>query len=575
MLPSSDAGAGSNGAGRSGLRRWGPLVAIVAVVVIVGGALLLTSGGGDDDATDSTATTVAAGTPSSDDLPEGVLPFDVAEAEGIDVDWPETCDTERGTVAYPSFFAPTCYAPFEGDNGGATDQGVTGDSIKIVWYLAPDEDPIIDFITEGVSDDTAADTRATVEGFNEFFAHFAETYGREVDLEFYEATGTADDEIAARADAVAIAEDVQPFMVMNGPSLTSAFEEELAARGVSCIQCGPTQPQAFYEEADPSLLTISMSSEQGQYHSAAFLGRQLAGKPAEFAGDELASEERVFGLVYLNSVENAEEVQDQFEDRLAEQGVTLAESVGYDSPITLQTTAPNVIAKLKDAGVTTVLFAGDPVAPRELTREATAQDWFPEWVVTPSSILVDTNVFSRTYDQQQWAHAFGVSTTAARVDPSTQGSAFLYEWFFGEEPPADDSVALLSAQLNTFYNVVQGVGPNLTRQAFRDTIFAAEPTPSAVTQPSLSWGDKGIWPETDWLGIDDATLVWWNPDAEGPDERGDVGAGMWEFVDGGERYLPDEWPEGDPALFDPEGAVTIYEQPPEGEAPPDYPSPAG
>ena len=574
MLPSSDAGAGSEGSGRSGLRRWGPLIAIVAVVAIVGGALLLTSGGGDDDA-GSTTTTAAPGALSSDDLPEGVLPFDVAQAEGIDVDWPDTCDTERGTVAYPSFFAPACYAPFDGDNGGATDQGVTADSIKVVWYLGPDEDPIINFITEGLSDDTAADTRATVEGFNEFFAHFSETYGREVDLEFYEATGTAEDEIAARADAVAIAEDMQPFMVLNGPLLTSAFEEELAARGVSCIQCGPTQPQEFYEEADPYLLSVTMSAAQGQFHTAAFLGRQLAGKPAAFAGDDLKDEERVFGLVYLNAVENAEETVGELEDRLDEEGVSLAEEVGYDSPITLQTTAPSVIAKLKDAGVTTVLFAGDPVAPRELTREATAQDYFPEWVVTPSSTLVDTNVFARTYDQEQWAHAFGVSTTAAHVDPSTQGSAFLYQWYFGEEAPANDTVALLSAQLNTFYNIVQGVGPNLTRQAFRDTIFAAEPTPSAVTQPSLSWGDKGIWPDTDWLGIDDATLVWWNPDAEGPDERGDVAAGMWEYVDGGARYVPDEWPEGDPKVFDERGAVTIYEQPPEGESPPDYPSPAG
>lgn len=574
MLSSSDEG----GSGSSGqLRRWGPLVAIVAVVAIAVGALVLTGGGdGDDDASSTTTTSPSGdGTITSDDLPEGVLPFSVAEAEGIEVDWPDTCDTERGQVAYPSYFAPECFAPFEGDNGGATDQGVTEDSIKLVWYLPPDVDPIIDFISEGISDDTGADTRATVEGFNGFFANFAETYGRTVDLEFYEATGTADDEIAARADAVAIAEEAQPFMVLNGPQLTSAFEEELAARGVSCLQCGPTQPQSFYEETDPYLLTITMNNEQGQYHTAEFLGTQLAGKPAEFAGEDLADTERSFGLVYLDSIENSDEALDTFEQRLDEQGITLAEKVAYDSPVTLQTTAASVIAKLKDAGVTSVIFVGDPVAPRELTREATAQEYFPEWIITPASVLVDTNVFARTYDQEQWSHAMGVSTGAAKTDPSTQGSAFLYEWFFGEEPPADDTVALLSANLNTFYNVVQGVGPNLTRQGFRDTIFAAEPTRSAVTQPSLSWGDKGIWPETDWLGIDDTTLVWWNPDAEGPDERGDVAAGMYEFVDGGARYLPGEWPDEALGLFDPEGAVTIYEEPPPGEEVPDYPSPAG
>jgi len=554
------------------------VVAIVAAVAVAGGVLVL-SGGDDGDEGAAGTTTVAdtgsAGARSSDDLPEGVLPFSVAEAEGIDVDWPDTCNTELGQVAYPSYFAPECYAPFEGDNGGETAPGVTADSIKVVWYLAPEVDPIIDFISEGISDDSRAEVEETVSGFNELYADFGETYGREIDLEFYDATGTADDEVAARADAVAIAEDIAPFMVLNGPLLTSAFAEELAAREISCLQCGPNQPTDFYADADPYLLTITMNAEQGQVHTSDFVGQQLAGRNAEFAGDDLAAQERTFGLVYLDSVEGADQNLSDFEDLLADEDVTLAETVGYDSPVTLQTTAASVIAKLKDAGVTSVLFSGDPVAPRELTREATAQDYFPEWIITPSSVLVDTTVFARTYDQEQWAHAFGVVTGAARGNPDNQGTGFVYEWYFGEEPPAADTVALLSAQLTTFYNVVQGVGPDLTAQNFRDTIFAAERTPPAVTQPSLSWGDKDIWPDTDWLGIDDTTVVWWDPEATGPDERGDEGVGMWAYVEGGRRYLPGEWPDTDTLAFDPEGAVTIYEERPPGEEVPDYPSPAG
>ncbi len=575
MQPSSDQPTGTE---RSrALRRWGPLVAIVAVVAVVGGVLALSGGDGDEGDSSGSGTTVAGGLSgaSSEDLPEGVLPFSVAEREGIEVDWPETCDTDRGQVAYPSYFAPECYAPFEGDNGGETAPGVTADSIKVVWYLPPEVDPIIDFISEGISDDTNDQVRETVSGFNELYAHFSETYGRTVDLEFYNATGTAEDEVAARADAVAIAEEIHPFMVLNGPQLTSAFAEELAAREIACIQCGPTQPTDFYAEGDPYLLSISMNAEQGQVHASEFVGQQLAGRNAEFAGDELADQERTFGLVYLDSVEGAAENLSQFEENLDAQGVTLAETVGYDSPVTLQTTAASVIAKLKDAGVTSVLFSGDPVAPRELTREATAQDYFPEWIITPSAVLVDTTVFARTYDQEQWSHAMGVVTGAARGNPDNQGAAFIYRWYFGEDPPAGDTVLLLSAQLTTMYNVLQGVGPNVTAQNFRDTIFSAPPTPPAVTQPSLSWGDKGIWPGTDWLGIDDATVVWWNPDATGPDERGDEGEGMYEYVEGGRRFLPGEWPDTDTKAFDPEGAVTIYEQRPPGEEVPDYPSPAG
>ena len=59
--------------------------------------------------------------------------------------------------------------------------------------------------------------------------------------------------------------------------------------------------------------------------------------------------------------------------------------------------------------MTTVLFAGDPLTPGYLTKEATAQKYFPEWVVLGAAYS-DTSLFGRGYDQQQWKHAFGVSS---------------------------------------------------------------------------------------------------------------------------------------------------------------------
>ena len=57
-------------------------------------------------------------------------------------------------------------------------------------------------------------------------------------------------------------------------------------------------------------------------------------------------------------------------------------------------------------------------------------------------------------------------------------------------------------------------------------------------------------------------MVWWNPDARGPDEAGKQGAGMYEYVEGGRRYLPGEWPTEPLLLFDPDHAVAIYDRPP-------------
>ena len=69
--------------------------------------------------------------------------------------------------------------------------------------------------------------------------------------------------------------------------------------------------------------------------------------------------------------------------------------------------------------------------------------------------------------------------------------------------------------------------------------------------------------------------VWWDPEATGPSEIRREGQGMYQFVDGGKRYRPGEWTEEESKAFDPEGAVALYDEPPEDERPPDYPSPAG
>ena len=155
--------------------------------------------------------------------------------------WGDNCDPETGRLAVRDFFAPECYAPFEGDNGGETAPGVTADSIKVVYYLGPDDDPIINYITAAIAnDDTNADSEATLKTMRDYYEQYYELYGRKVDLQFFVGSGIASDEVAARADAVRIAEEIQPFAVLGGPALTAAFGDELSSRGVLCIGCNPT-----------------------------------------------------------------------------------------------------------------------------------------------------------------------------------------------------------------------------------------------------------------------------------------------------------------------------------------------
>ena len=576
------------------MKRWGPIVGVVAVVAVGGGILLATSGD-DDKSSDGTTATVEVTTAPTDPVTSDTgstpdtgsapaaeitypLSYDDAVEQGIegDVEWGDRCDTTTGRVAVPDFFAPVCMAPFIGDNGGATSTGVTAEEITIVYYIGQENDPIIAYITDAINnDDTNAQYADTMKGLVDYYSAYYELYGRKVNLITYEGTGGATDEVAARADAAAVAEQYSPFVVFGGPALTSAFGDELAARKVMCIGCTPGQPPEFYTDRDPYVWGLDGSAIQKQTHVVEFITKQLIGKNAEHGGDAVVDTPRSFGLVYLESSSASTDLADTLAAKMDAAGAPLAAVAAYElNPATIQQTASQVITKMKSAGVTTIIFSGDPVAPRDFTKEATAQEYYPEWVVAAST-LVDVTAFARTYDQAQWAHAFGVTQLAARSNPTTAGAYANYEWFTGEEPPANDSIGVIAPNPALFFAIVQAVGPNLSPETFRDTLFASDGTRRAISQPYLSYGDKGYWGGVpDYQGVDDATVFWWDPVATGLDEIRREGTGMYQYVDGGTRYLPGEWPTEE-KLFDPDGAVSIYAVAPPGEERGDYPSPAG
>jgi hypothetical protein len=556
------------------------------VVIVV--AVVVSSGGGDEATTDSS--------PASSDAPTGSEAPTDSTAGGADtwdfplsyaqaketlseeafnaIDWGTRCDAEKGTIAVPDYFAPACMAPFTGDNGGATATGVTADEITIVHYQGPDNDPIINYITSAVKvDETNAQENATIEGFIKYFETYYELYGRKIKYVSYESTGLANDEVTARADAQRIVEEYKPFAVVGGPALTNAFADEMAARETVCISCGGGTAE-WFAERDPYLWNLDGSSEQKQVHVVEFIGKQLAGKPASHAGDALKAETRKFAVVYeASGGAESQRLADLMEARMTEAGAAPDLMLPYTlDPGTIQQQASQIVAKMKAAGITTVVLSTDPVAPGDFTREATTQEYEPEWLVAAAT-LTDTNAFGRGYDQKQWAHAFGVTSLAVRVNPDVVGSKILYKWFTGQDAPAPLGAPVFMPGFSLLFSALQGTGPTLTPQTLGDFIKTIKTTP-AMTASYLTYGDQGIWDATDYNGVDDATVFWWDTTATGPDENGREGTGLMKFVDGGKRYLPGEWPTED-KLFVQDGAVAIYDTAPASETPPSYPSPAG
>ena len=154
------------------------------------------------------------------------------------------CDKERGRILFVYAGWVPCVKPWakNANNGGATYQGVTKDSIKVVVRKAPDQTTNT---SRAPIKDRATGQFATVEdAVRDTLPMFEKTYqqwGRKVDVTVVEQSGT--DEAANRADAVKVAA-MKPFAVDRPRSVTrcscrrSARQKILASGGGSPNKLG-------------------------------------------------------------------------------------------------------------------------------------------------------------------------------------------------------------------------------------------------------------------------------------------------------------------------------------------------
>lgn len=549
----------------SAVARFGPL----AVILVALGAVAWISSSGTE------GVTTAGGPPQSETgSANQSLPIyyqDAAEEDEVDqYDFGDDCDPATGRIKVPSLYAPPCVAARPDVERTTSGQGVTDDTIKVVYYVAADDDLSASLNAQLDSPEDAEDTATKLIAMYE---QTFEMWGRKLDV--VRMKGSGSDETSARADARKVADEIGAFASIGGPGQEGAYAEELASRGVVCVGCGLSLPDSALQENAPYLWGNLQTPEQYLLNLGDFIIERLLGEKAEFAGSpEIRSQTRNFGVVHF---EQDPPVFGAVEEQVAKEGGAR----GYDAAVNLTyqlviadlpEKARVLIDELKRAEVTSVVFLGDPIMPIYLTKEATAQDYFPEWIIT-GTVLTDTTVFGRLYDQEQWAHAFGVSSLPTRL-PQDQGESWRnYEWFYGEPPAAKKTISVINEPLRILMNGIHMAGPKLTPETFRDGLFAYPPTGGKPTNPRLSWGDHDLFRAPDFNAVDDMQVIWWNADLEGPDEQGEEGKGMMMSADGGKRYLPGEMPKTPANVFDPEGAVAMYDELPADAVPPSYPSP--
>ena len=469
----------------------------------------------------------------------------------------DSCSDNGRTDWYWLGDGPFCVNPWEAgtDNGGATAQGVTDTSVKVVGYFSNDE--MMAASGETQPKNTVTGAPATWQGVaQDYDASFAamteqlgafQLWGRTPEVEVVLASGL--DEAAQRADALAILEK-KPFMVfdMANPSEggSAIFSSVIAAEKIIGWSASTTPEIA--REQDPYRWNFGQDPDTVPALAAAFVGRTLSGKKAQFAGDDaMAKQTRKFGVIYPNADMN----YDVFTDSLKETGgATLTEQLEFDpDPARSQEQATTFVTKLKSSGVTTVVLLAFPTMVGALMEAATAQDYAPEWVLTGTGYH-DYPLFPRTWDQEQAAHAFGLGVLSPDFSgPTPADSMDPIKWYFGSAGGRHGgSVAGMYLGL---YQAMHYAGPTLTPKNVKKGLFAA-PAYGGAADDTTVWrngfGSSVDMPydEYGWLGSDRA-LIWYDP--EGTIEAM-PGKGAYRFMEGGKRFGYADFPKQVPKFFD-------------------------
>jgi hypothetical protein len=283
------------------------------------------------------------------------------------------------------------------------------------------------------------------------------------------------------------------------------------------------------------------------------VGKRLNGKPAKHAGRAPLgrggfNDQRKFGLVYIEGSgadvnPRIKPAVESFKRELAKYGAKLEASVGYQFDIAQnQAQATNIVGQLVTAGVNHVIFVGDPLYPIFLTGEATRQGYNPEWMITGTGLL-DTTFFGRTYDQNQWGRAFGMSPLWVFSDDASQSSGWrtLDHVSPGIEKGAGANVVQSPIQL--IFTGIHYAGPNLNPRNFADGLFAAPATGGRVNAPLVKFTKENPG------AIKDFVEVWWDRNGSGRDELNNNGRGILVKSNNGARYQAGQWPQENPFAF--------------------------
>ncbi len=197
-------------------------------------------------------------------------------------------------------------------------------------------------------------------------------------------------------------------------------------------------------------------------------------------------------------------------------GAPMKERINYTVDVaSMGSQATTIIAKMKAAGVTTILCGCDPIMPIFLTQAADEQGYYPEWLDPFDWGDAD----ERNFAQDQWAH--DISTGLQYPERASMEAYKVFLAASGGKQPAEQYFSSAYYQLLAIFGALQGAGPGLTVTSFEKGWFSL---PSVIPGDAIAGGWQ--FGPGSFDPIVGYRIVWWDPNATSAFD-GKKGAYQW------------------------------------------------
>jgi hypothetical protein len=439
-------------------------------------------------------------------------------------------------------YSPPCLV-FSGDNGGSTHSGVTED--EIVISIRELEGPSAAEIFADISGQNVNDSPEavidTLLALGEYFESRFNFYGRTLRFEFFRGNGVGASELlgggleAALSDATRAAREIGAFADIT--ALTLPYADALARQGVVNIGA-PYPSREWFDQRAPFSWSLFPDGTVVTEAAVSWIVARLLDQPtAEYAGPSLAGRPRVYGIVAPENAEYQQSVN-RYVQLVEEAGFRIRLNMRYKLDISsMPNQASNIIAQLKDAGVTTVICACDPVMlALGMTPKANEQGYEPEWL-SGGLAFVEQDIVSQLIESRQWSRAFGIAFNA---ESEPMGASYPYAAYKAMRPNDEPAFGVeeIYYQMYILSLGIHLAGPNLTPETFQAGLYS---------YPGGS-GPRGHWSfgPGNHTPTGDFRELWWDPNRISPQNNR---PGAWVQLGGGARYFPGQIPRGRGAFF--------------------------